>query len=78
MRNPSVLLIEDFFANPRCPPGASTASYSVDPVVVSGEDRSTNSPSAAGKETVLPMDKEEAVLPIDREEVVLPTNPPAE
>ena len=54
MPNPSVPLSADFFANPRCPPGASVATSSLDPVVVSEEDRSTNSPSVAGEEAALP------------------------
>ena len=58
-----------FLCQSRCPPSTSVAASSLDPVVVSGEGRSTNSPSVAG---------EEAVLPMDREEVVLPTDPPAE
>ena len=66
MPNPSILLIADFFSNPRCPPGALAAASSLDPVVVSGEDRSANSPSAAGEEVALP------------KEAVLPTGPPAE
>ena len=64
--NPSVPLTADFFANPRCPPGASAAAPSLDLIAVSGEDRSTNSPSAAGEEVALPT------------EAVLPTGPPAE
>ena len=63
--NPSVPLTADFFAYPRCPPGASAVASSLDPVVVSGEDRSANSPSAAGEEAVLPTDQEEAILPTD-------------
>ena len=66
MPNPSVMLTAHFFANPRCPPGASAAASSLDPVVVSGEDRLKNSPSVAGEEAVLP------------KEAVLPTDPPAE
>ena len=66
MPNPSVPLTVDFFANPCCPPGALAAASSLDPVVVNGEDRSTNSPSAAGEEVALPT------------EAVLPTGPPAE
>ena len=66
MLNPSVPLIADFFANPRCPPSASAAASSLDPVVVSREDHSANSPSAAGEEAVLST------------EAVLPTDPPAE
>ena len=56
MPNPSVPLTANFFANPRCPPGASIAASSSDPVVVSEEDRSTNSPSAAGEKAVLQKD----------------------
>ena len=65
MSNPSVPLTAEFFTNPRCPPSASTAASTLDPVAVSGEDRSENSPSAAGEEAVLPTDQEEAVLPSD-------------
>ena len=50
MQNPSVPLTTDFFANPRCPPGSMATASSLDPVVVGGEDRSVNSPSAAGEE----------------------------
>ena len=60
MPNPSIPLTADFFANPRCPPGALAAASSLDPVVVSGEDRSTNSPTATGEEVAL---STEAVLP---------------
>ena len=66
MPNPSVPLTVDFFANPRCPPGASAAASSLDPVLIGGEDRSANSPSTASEEALLPT------------EVVLSTNPPAE
>ena len=62
MPNSSVPLTPDFFANPRCPPGASVAASSLDPVIVSEEDRSANSPSVAGEEAALPT---EAVLPTD-------------
>ena len=65
MSDPSVPLTADFFANTCCPPGA-LAAYSLDPVVVSGENRSTNSPSAAGEGVVLPT------------ETVLPTGPSVE
>ena len=87
MPNPSVPLTAEFFANPHCPPSASAAASALDPIVVSGEDRSENSPATAGEEAVLPMDREKAVLPtdqeevvlpMDREEVVLPTDLPAE
>ena len=66
MLNPSIPLTADFFANPRCPPGSLAAASSLVPVVVSGEDRSANSPSAAGEEVALPT------------EAVLPTGPPDE
>ena len=65
MPNPSVPLTAEFFANPRCPPGASSAASALDPIAVSGEDRLENSPIAAGEEAVLPLDREEAVLPTD-------------
>ena len=54
MPNPSVPLIMDFFANPRCPPSASVAASALDLVVLSEGDRSVNNPSAAGVEVVLP------------------------
>ena len=66
MPNPSFSLTADFFTNPRCPPGASAAASSLDLVVVSGEDRSANSPSVAGKNAALPT------------EAVLLKDPPAE
>ena len=56
MLNPSVPLIVEFFVNPRCPPGASVATSALDPITVSGEDRSENSLAAFGEEVVLPMD----------------------
>ena len=56
MSNPSVPLIAEFFANPRCPPGASAAAPALDPIVVSGEECSGNSLVAAGEEAVLPTD----------------------
>ena len=62
MLNPSVTLTADFFANHRYPPGASAAASSLDPVLVSGEDRLVKSPSAVGGEAVLPT---EAVLSMD-------------
>ena len=74
MSNPSVLLTAEFFANPRCPPGPPTAASDLDPIAVSGEDRSKNSPATAEEEAVLPMDQEEAILSTDQEEAVLPTN----
>ena len=74
MPNPSVPLTAEFFANPRCPPGSSAAASTLDPIAISGEDRSDNSPTSAGDEAILPMDRDEAVLPMDREEAVLPTD----
>ena len=62
MPNPSVPLTVDFFVNPSCPPGASAAASSLDHVVISEGDRSVNSPSAAGVEVVIPMEKEEGAL----------------
>ena len=56
MPDPSVPLTSEFFANPRCPPSTSTAALASDPVTVSKEDRSENSPTAAREETTLPMD----------------------
>ena len=56
MSDPSVSLTPEFFANPRCPPGTPAAAPSLDPVAVSKEDSSENSPAAAGEETILPMD----------------------
>ena len=55
MPDPSVLLTLEFFANPRCPPGTSVTAPALDPVAVSREDSSENSPAAAGEETTLPM-----------------------
>ena len=74
MPNPSIPLTAEFFANSRCPPSASAAASALDPIAVSGEDRSENSPATVGEEAVLPMDREESVLPMDREEAVLPTD----
>ena len=54
-----------FFANPHCPPSASVAASTLDPIAVSGEDPSENSPAAAGEEAVLSMAQEEAILPTD-------------
>ena len=65
MSNPSVPPTAEFFANPHCPPGASAAGSALDPIVVSGEDRSENNPAATGEEAVLPMDQEEVVLRTD-------------
>ena len=65
MSNPSVPLTVEFFANPRCPPGASAIASALDPVAVNREDRSENSPAAVGEEAVLPMDRDEADLPTD-------------
>ena len=54
MPNPSVSLTAEFFANPHCPPSESAAAPALDPIVVSGEERSKNSPVAAREEAVLP------------------------
>ena len=56
MPDPLVPLTPEFFANPRCPPGTSAAAPALDPVAVSREGRSENSPAVAGEETTLPMD----------------------
>ena len=69
MPNPSVPLTTDFFANPRCPPGALVTSSSLDPAVINEGDRSVNSPSTAGVEVVIPTEQEEGALV---------TDPPAE
>ena len=65
MPNHLVPLTAEFFANPCCPPSASAAASTLDPIAVSGEDRLENSPIAAREEAVLPMDQEEVVLPMD-------------
>ena len=54
MPNPSTQLTPDFFAKPRCPPGTSATAPALDPVAVSREDCSKNSPAAAGEETIFP------------------------
>ena len=56
MPNPFVPLTAEFFANPRCPPGASAAASTLAPIAVSGEEHSENSLVAAGDEVVLPTD----------------------
>ena len=56
MPNPSILLTTKFFANPRCPPGASAAASTLAPIAVSREERSENSPVAAREEAILPID----------------------
>ena len=56
MPNPSIPLTTEFFANPHCPPGASAAASALDPVAISGQDRSENSLAEAGEEAALPMD----------------------
>ena len=56
MVSPSIPLTTEFFANPRCPPGASAAAYALALIAISGEERSENSLVAAGEETVLPTD----------------------
>ena len=53
--DPSVPLTPEFFANPRCPPSTSAAALALEPVAVSREDRSENSPAAVGEEITLPM-----------------------
>ena len=55
MPDPSVPLTSEFFANPRCPPGTSVAAPALDPVAVSREDRSENSPTTVREEITLPM-----------------------
>ena len=55
MSDPSVPLTPEFFANPRCPPSASSAAPAPDPATVSREERSESSPTAAGEEETLPM-----------------------
>ena len=55
MPDPFVPLTPEFFANPRCHPGTSVAAPALDPVAVSKEDHSENSPAAVGEETTLPM-----------------------
>ena len=55
MPDPSVPLTPEFFANPRCPPSTSSAVPAPDPAAVSKEERSENSPTAAGEEATLPM-----------------------
>ena len=55
MPDPSVPLTPESYANPRCPPGTSVAAPALDPVAVSREDRSENSPAAIGDKTTLPM-----------------------
>ena len=56
MPNPLVPLTAEFFANPRCPPGALAVAPALDPIAISGEERSENSLVAAGGEAVLPTD----------------------
>ena len=56
MPDPSVPLTLEFLANPCFPLGTSAAAPALDPVVVSGEDRSENSPTTAGEEAPLPTD----------------------
>ena len=53
MLDPSVPLTPEFFANPRCPPSVSLAAPAFDPIVVSREDRSESSQTAAGEEAIL-------------------------
>ena len=56
MSDPSIPLTPEFFSNPHCPLGTSAAAPALDPVAVSREDRSENSPASTGEETTLPMD----------------------
>ena len=56
MPNPSVPLTAEFFANPRCPLSASATTPTLDPIAVSGEDRSENNPIAVEEEAILPTD----------------------
>ena len=65
MSNPSVPLTADFFANPRCPPGALAAAFSLDPAVINEGDRLVNSPSVAGVEVVIPTEQEEGAFVTD-------------
>ena len=65
MPNPLVPLTADFFANPRCPPDASFAASSLDPIVISEGDCSVNSPSAARVEVVIPTEQKEGALVTD-------------
>ena len=55
MPDPSVPLTPEFFANPRCPPRASSSAPILDPAAVSREERPKNSSTAAGEEATLPM-----------------------
>ena len=55
MSDPSVPLIPEFFANPRCPPSTSSAAPAPDPAAVSREERPENSSTAVGEEATLPM-----------------------
>ena len=55
MPDPFVPLTPEFFANPRCHPGTSVVTPALDPVAVSREDHSKNSPVTVGEETTLPM-----------------------
>ena len=55
MSDPSVPLTPDFFANPRCPPSASSAVLASDLATVSREEPPKSSPTAAEEEETLPM-----------------------
>ena len=69
MPNPSVPLIAEFFANPRCPSNTSAVASAPGSIVVIEEDRPAIIIPTTGEETVLSTNGEEAVLLI---------NPPTE
>ena len=56
MPSSSVPHTAEFFANPQCPSSASAAASALAPIAVSAEERSENSPVAAGEEAILPTD----------------------
>ena len=53
--DPSVPLIPEFFANPRCPLSTSSAVPAPNPATVSRKERPESSPTAAREEETLPM-----------------------
>ena len=55
MSDPSVPLTPEFFANPRYPPSISSAAPVLDPAAVSKKECPESSPTAAGKEAIIPM-----------------------
>ena len=55
MTDPSVPLTLEFFTNPRCPPSISSVAPALDPALGSEEHPETRQ-TAAGEETILPMD----------------------